>query len=99
VRQLLAKLFPILQGSSARSRKNYYNCEESRELQKIGRSNTSHDVRVATSRSSVDHDLTDKDDRGIVVETSYTIRRSHNDLDEVSLVSHDDRKAHGGRNA
>jgi hypothetical protein len=85
-----------MQGSTARSRKNYYNCDE-RELQTIGRSKASHNVRIATSDSWIDHDPTKKDDGGIVVETSYTIKRSHNDLDEVSLVSHEDRKTSGGR--
>ncbi|KAL1604909.1 hypothetical protein SLS60_004450 [Paraconiothyrium brasiliense] len=90
VRQLLTKLFPILQGSSARSRKNYYNCDESKELQKIGRSNIAHDVRIGTSGSSVEHDSTEyKEENGIVVEKSYTIRRSHNDVDEVNGVSYE----------
>ncbi|KAF2439245.1 hypothetical protein P171DRAFT_370719 [Karstenula rhodostoma CBS 690.94] len=97
VRQLLAKLFPIIQGSSAHSRQNYYIYDESKELQKIGRSNTSHDVRIATIASSGDNGSAEfKDDRGIVVETSYTIKR-HNDVDEVSLVSHEDRYVKGGR--
>lgn len=100
VRQLLAKLFPIIQGSSARSRKNYYNYGESKELQNIGRSNTSHDVRIATTVSSGDDGSAEfKDDRRIVVERSYTIKHTHNDLDEVSLVSHGDNKDKGGRAA
>ncbi|KAL5394118.1 hypothetical protein PMIN06_008614 [Paraphaeosphaeria minitans] len=98
VRQLLAKLFPIIQGSSARSRHKYYNYDRSEELQKIGRSNTSRDVRIATMASSGDTGSAEfKDDRGIVVETSYTIKRTQGDLDEVSLVSHDDKKGKGSR--
>ncbi|KAJ4355498.1 uncharacterized protein N0V89_003514 [Didymosphaeria variabile] len=93
VRQLLAKLFPILQGSSSRSRRHYYNCDESKELQQIGRSNTSHDVRIGTSVSPVKHGSTEfNEEDGIVVEKSYTIKRSHNGVDEVSLVSHKGQK-------
>ncbi|KAJ4295015.1 hypothetical protein N0V90_007023 [Kalmusia sp. IMI 367209] len=70
-------------------RQKYYNCEDSRELQNIGRSVMSHDVRVATSGSSLTAGSPDlKEEDGIVVETSYTIKHSHNELDEVSLVSH-----------
>lgn len=92
IRQLLAKLFPIIHGSSVRSRRKYYNYDDSRELQKIGRSHTSHDVRIATSGPS---DRTGaesaelKEEDGILVETSYTIKSSRNELDEVSLVSHE----------
>jgi len=84
-------MFPFIKGSSARSRGYCYNHEQSNELKNIGRRNVSHSATVAASNSSVVPDsptFKESDGNGIVVETTYAVQRSRDDIDEVSLVSH-----------
>ncbi|KAF1944009.1 hypothetical protein EJ02DRAFT_442956 [Clathrospora elynae] len=91
VRLLLVRIFPMLGGSSTRSRNHdkYYNCGSGNELRNISQgqsrhinTNISHISRSPGSGSS-------KNDDGIMVKTSYTVKRSRADTDELSLVSHD----------
>jgi hypothetical protein len=92
LRLLLVKLFPILGGSSARSRNKYYNYGSGNELHNVGpnsqskRSHCKSGTAVSSPRSGV-FDVGD----GITVKTSYTVQRSHGDTDEASLVSHEEK--------
>ncbi|KAF2849815.1 hypothetical protein T440DRAFT_451417 [Plenodomus tracheiphilus IPT5] len=96
LRLLLVRLFPILGGSSARSRANdkYYKYGSNNELKSVGQSHRSHNVNATVS--SVSHaggPNVYKEDDGIMVKTSYTIQRSQVETDEMSLVSHESGKA------
>ena len=90
IRLLLVKLFPILSGSSARSRNKYYNYGSGNELKNVGpnsqnkRSHHKSGTAISSPRSGV-FDIGD----GITVKTSYTVQHSHGDTDEASLVSLD----------
>lgn len=90
LRLLLVKLFPILGGSSARSRNNYYNYGSGNELKNVGGQSQSkrsqhNDTAISSPRSGMfDHG------DGITVKTSYTVQHSA-DTDEASLVSHEDK--------
>lgn len=93
LRLLLVRLFPILGGSTARSRNKYYNYGSGNELGKIsqgrsqGRSHHTH-TDVSAARSAV----FDKGGDGITVKTSYTVQRTTGaDTDEASLVSYEGR--------
>lgn len=57
----------------------------------MARSRASHNVRVATSTTSLPGAMSpEPKDNGIIVESSYTIKHSQTDLDDISLVSHDE---------
>jgi hypothetical protein len=89
LRLLLVKLFPILGGSSARSGQQYRNYGSGNELGHISKNQRSRNNAsgVHSSRSPGSTTLGKGD--GIVVETSYTVKRTNSDTDEASLVSHD----------
>ncbi|KAI8935069.1 hypothetical protein NX059_007664 [Plenodomus lindquistii] len=92
LRLLLVRLFPVLGGSSARSRANdkYYNYGSGNELKSMGQSQRSRNVNATVS--SVSHaggPNLYKEDDGIMVKTSYTIQRTQVETDEMSLVSHE----------
>lgn len=89
---LLVKLFPILGGSSARSRNKYYNYGSGNELKNVGgasQSKRSHnnDTAISSPRSGVF-----EQGDGITVKTSYMVQHSKSDTDEASLVSHEERR-------
>jgi hypothetical protein len=100
MRLLLVKLFPILGGSSVRSRQQYYNYGSGNELRNISQSKTSRAVKdsrisksglsSSASRSPISTQFSQ--DNGITVKTSYTVERSQSDTDEASLVSHENEK-------
>lgn len=96
LRLLLVRLFPVLGGSSARSRANdkYYNYGSGNELRSVGQSHRSRNVQ--STISSVSHTARPqvcKQDDVIMVKTSYTIQRTQIETDEMSLVSHESVKA------
>jgi hypothetical protein len=92
----VVKIFPILGGSSARSRNKYYNYGSGNELKNVGASQSKrsqhHDIVVSSPRSGV-FDVGD----GITVKTSYTVQHSKSDTDEASLVSHEEKRTPGSR--
>ncbi|KAF1932823.1 uncharacterized protein M421DRAFT_416433 [Didymella exigua CBS 183.55] len=93
LRLLLVKLFPILGGSSARSRNNYYNYGSGNELKNVGGASQNkrslhNDTAISSPRSGV---FGQGD--GITVKTSYTVQHSKSDTDEASLVSHEEKRA------
>ncbi|KAJ4412312.1 hypothetical protein N0V91_000783 [Didymella pomorum] len=96
LRLLVVKIFPILGGSSARSRNKYYNYGSGNELKNVGASQSKrsqhHDIVVSSPRSGV-FDVGD----GITVKTSYTVQHSKSDTDEASLVSHEEKRTPGSR--
>jgi hypothetical protein len=89
LRLLLVKLFPILGGSSARSRQ-YYNYGSGNELKNVSQKQRSYNVNTAVS-SPQNESFDDKVEAGIRVHTSYNVKHSHSrgDTDEASLVSHE----------
>ncbi|EUC27931.1 hypothetical protein COCCADRAFT_110459 [Bipolaris zeicola 26-R-13] len=90
LRLLLVKLFPILGGSSARSRQ-YYNYGSGNELRSVGQQKSkSYNVNTAVS-SPRTASFDDKVEEGIRVQTSYNVKHSssRDDTDEASLVSHE----------
>jgi hypothetical protein len=88
---LLVKLFPILGGSSARSRNKYYNYGSGNELGNVGGQSQSKNSHYnGTAISSPRSGIFNGGD-GITVKTSYTVQRSHGDTDEASLVSHEEK--------
>jgi hypothetical protein len=100
MRLLLVKLFPILGGSSVRSRQQYYNYGSGNELRNISQSKTSRAAKgsrisksglsSSASRSPISPQFSQ--DNGITVKTSYTVERCQSDTDEASLVSHENEK-------
>jgi hypothetical protein len=100
MRLLLVKLFPVLGGSSVRSRQQYYNYGSGNELKEIGRSGhsgISKGIRapksvLSSSASKSPLSPTFPHDTGITVKTSYTVERIQSDTDEASLVSHENEK-------
>ncbi|KAL6705438.1 hypothetical protein ACN47E_006703 [Coniothyrium glycines] len=88
LRLLLVRLFPILGGSSARSRQQYYNYGSGNEL---GRVSQTRSRNVNTNISSPRSGVFDKSGDGIIVKTSYTVQRDNGggDTDEASLVSYE----------
>jgi hypothetical protein len=88
----MVKIFPVLGGSSLRSRQ-YYNYGSGNELKNIDKSANSRMVKSGVSsvcRSP--HSPSFPRDNGITVKTSYTVERSQSDTDEASLVSHENDK-------
>lgn len=88
LRLLLVKLFPVLGGSSARSRQ-YYNYGSGNELRNVSqKQKSSLNTAISSPRSeSIDTKVED----GIRVKTSYHVKHSHSqgDTDEASLVSYE----------
>jgi hypothetical protein len=88
LRLLLVKLFPVLGGSSARSRQ-YYNYGSGNELRNVSQKHKSSlNTAISSPRSeSIDTKVED----GIRVKTSYHVKHSHSqrDTDEASLVSYE----------
>jgi hypothetical protein len=87
-------MFPILGGSSVRSRAQYYNYGSGNELKDISRGGNSRVNKSMTKSglSSATRSPRSPDfplDNGITVKTSYTVERSQSDTDEASLVSHE----------
>ncbi|KAJ4993990.1 CFEM domain-containing protein [Stagonosporopsis vannaccii] len=94
LRLLLVKLFPILGGSSARSRTKYYNYGSGNELKNIGgHSHSKRSHHVDTAISSPRSGIFEQGD-GITVKTSYTVQHGQSDTDEASLVSHKEKGRH-----
>lgn len=97
LRLLLVRIFPVLGGSSARSRVNdkYYNYGSGNELGNVNQSNKSRNANTANiaSMSRTGGSDSYKQDDGIMVKTSYTVKRGQVDTDEVSLMSHEEVKA------
>jgi hypothetical protein len=90
LRLLLVKLFPILGGSSVRSRQQYYNYGSGNELKNVSQKHKSYNVNTSAAISSPrPESFDDKIENGIRVKTSYTIKHSHSDTDEASLVSYE----------
>jgi hypothetical protein len=86
----MVKVFPILGGSSVRSRQQYYNYGSGNELKNMDKSANSRVVKSgvsSVSRSPKSPHF--PQDIGITVKTSYTVERSQSDTDEASLVSHE----------
>ncbi|KAH3946568.1 hypothetical protein HBH53_129600 [Parastagonospora nodorum] len=98
LRLLLVKIFPVLAGSTTRSRQQYYNYGSGNELKDISANANSRNPRSRTSKSglsSIARSQTSPPfphDNGITVKTSYTVERMHSDTDEASLVSHENEK-------
>jgi hypothetical protein len=95
LRLLLVKLFPILGGSTMRSRQQYYKYGSNNELRDIPRSGNSRahkSVGTSSTIRSPERAAFPHEDVGITVKTSYTVERSLSDTDEASLVSHEDEK-------
>lgn len=92
IRLLLVKLFPVLSGSSARSRNKYYNYGSGNELRNISQGDKARNVNPASS-STVHSPRSETFEQGdgILVKTSYTVRHGYNETDEASLVSHETR--------
>ncbi|KAF2633888.1 hypothetical protein BU25DRAFT_465102 [Macroventuria anomochaeta] len=91
LRLLLVKLFPILGGSSARSKNKYYNYGSGNELKNIGgQSQSKRSHHNGTDISSPRSGVFEQGD-GITIKTSYTVQHSHGDTDEASLVSHEEK--------
>jgi hypothetical protein len=102
MRLLLVKLFPILGGSSIRSRQNYYNYRDrsgtDHKLQSMGKSSKpGKGIGVTSSCSHAPGTSSPPlgGQSGITIESSYTVRHttesdklSKYDTDEASLVSH-----------
>lgn len=91
LRLLLVKLFPILGGSSVRSRQQYHNYGSGTDLKTLSRGTKSRKVNTTVSRSSFAPTSNDNGDmEGITIKTSYTVQnsRADTDTDEASLVSH-----------
>jgi hypothetical protein len=91
IRLLLVKLFPVLTGSSARSKQQYYNHEGS-ELRNMGQSQSrksykSRDIDTVSLGSNETGSPGFGQDQNIVCQTSYTVQ--HSKISQVSLVSHD----------
>ncbi|KAF2032867.1 GPCR, PTH11-type [Setomelanomma holmii] len=89
LRLLLVKLFPILGGSSARSGQQYRNYGSGNELGHISKKSqrSRHDASRHTASGLHSGSTTPgKGDGMIVVETSYTVKRSNSD-DERSLIT------------
>jgi hypothetical protein len=89
----MVKVFPILGGSSIRSRQQYYNYGSGNELKNMDKSAHSRIVKSGVSsvvRSPMSPHF--PIDNGITVKTSYTVERSQSDTDEASLVSHEGEK-------
>jgi hypothetical protein len=90
-------MFPILGGSSVRSRQQYYNYGSGNELKDISRGGNSRATRshIKSGLSSAARSPRSTEfpqDNGITVKTSYTVERSLSDTDEASLVSHEGEK-------
>lgn len=89
LRLLLVKVFPILGGTLARSGQQYQNYGNSNELGNLSRSERSRRngtlQDLSLSRDSTAYGKGD----GIIIKTSYSVKRSKADTDEASLVSHD----------
>ncbi|KAL5115252.1 hypothetical protein ACEQ8H_006844 [Pleosporales sp. CAS-2024a] len=99
MRLLLVKIFPVLGGSTARSRNQYYNYGSGTELKNMGASANSRNQRKHMSKtgdsstSPSPNSLQFPPDHGITVKTSYTMERRLNDTDDqASLVSHENDK-------
>ncbi|KAB2103630.1 hypothetical protein AG0111_0g8352 [Alternaria gaisen] len=90
LRLLLVKLFPILGGSSVRSRQQYYNYGSGNELKNVSQKHKSYNMNTSAAISSPrTESFDDKIEDGIRVKTSYMVKHSHSDTDEASLVSHE----------
>ncbi|KAI4957024.1 hypothetical protein J4E86_005496 [Alternaria arbusti] len=89
LRLLLVRLFPILGGSSARSRQ-YYNYGSNNELRNVSQKHKSYNLNTAIS-SPRSESFDTKVEDGIRVKTSYHVKHSHSqgDTDEASLVSYE----------
>ncbi|KAH8726472.1 hypothetical protein GQ44DRAFT_163115 [Phaeosphaeriaceae sp. PMI808] len=88
LRLLLVKLFPVLGGSSARSRANYYNYGSGTELKNVGNRSRTTDPGVSnSSRSGVL-----PTNQNITIKSTYTVEHTRGDTDEASLVSHENMK-------
>jgi hypothetical protein len=90
LRLLLVRLFPVLGGSSARSRQQYYNYGSGNELRNVSQKQKSYNVNTAVSSPRTES-FDDKIEDGIRVKTSYMVKHSHSggDTDEASLVSYE----------
>ncbi|KAI4911061.1 hypothetical protein J4E90_007318 [Alternaria incomplexa] len=92
LRLLLVRLFPILGGSSARSRQ-YYNYGSNNELRNVSQKHKSYNLNTAIS-SPRSESFDTKVEDGIRVKTSYHVKHSHSqgDTDEASLVSYEGKR-------
>lgn len=95
IRLLLVKVFPILAGSTNRSRQKYYNYGSGNELKDVtikggSRATRSHiKSGISSNARSPRSAVFPEHENGITVKTSYTVEHTHSDTDEASLVSHE----------
>lgn len=87
MRLLLVKLFPVLGGSSVRSRQHYYNYGSGTELKQMSQNKSRITNKSKNGGSPTSAEFSH--DNTITVKTSYTVKHSQSkDIDEASLVSH-----------
>jgi hypothetical protein len=86
MRLLFVKLFPILGGSSNRSQEHYRKHESDNELKTIGSSGKVRRLGALVESKRWRGSMAPSKDDEILVKSTYTVKHSQSDADDISLV-------------
>ena len=86
MRLLFVRLFPVLGGSSNRSQEQYQNRKSDNELKIMGSGGKVRRLGAVVQSNRWRGSTAQSNDDEIVVKSTYTVKHSQSDGDDISLV-------------